>query len=113
MNTNQMSRRREERHTEIDTVKVGIDRPVDAQVLNISKNGICVETDIYLEKGQHHYIYPTISTSILEKSYYGEVRWRQSISDSFSGRFRYGIFFSPLNWNRAVSANSSRYLDIS
>lgn len=93
MNTNQMSRRREERPTEIDTVKVGIgiDRPVYAQILNMSNNGLCLETDLYLEKGQHLYIYPTLSTSVLDKRHYGEVRWRLNINDSFFGRYRYGI----------------------
>jgi len=107
------SRRKEERHSVFDIANIGIEQKRTANILNISNSGICLETDLYLENGESNYIYSTPATSTLDKPrLYGEVRWRQKINDSFSGMYRYGIFFSKMHNNVTANSNNQRHMDI-
>ena len=100
-------RRQEIRKCVIDKIRIGR-YSFTASVLNASKKGLCIETDANLEKGKNYDIYPGLNTSTLTKNLTIEIRWKKFINDSFSGKYRYGLMLSKLNFH----SHNCRYLGL-
>ena len=100
-------KRKEQRESVIDVIR--IDKYLTtANVFNMSNRGICIETDANLEKGENYNIKPILNTSSLTRNLIAEVRWKKYINDSFSGKYRYGLMFSDLNFH----SHNYRYLGL-
>jgi hypothetical protein len=90
--------RRFERKAYIGLVQVGlsdeVERTFPAQVLNISKGGIYVELDEDLETERFVFVWiKDAPEEAPQEEYFGQIRWKKNLHDSFSALYGYGIAF--------------------
>jgi hypothetical protein len=91
--------RRFERRAYIGLVHISlsdeIERTFPAQVLNISKGGIYVELDEDLDVDRYVYVWiKDAPEEVAREEYFGRIRWKKRLDDSFSALFGYGIEFA-------------------
>ena len=75
--------------------ELDIETSATAQVLNISKGGMYIETDLDIAQGRTVYFWLDASTAQTKrKKFTGRVQWKKTQNDPYSAIYGYGIKFN-------------------
>ena len=77
------------------TSEMDIEASATAQVLNISKGGMYIETDLDIDEGRTIHFWVDLSNlNTKRKKHSGLVQWKKALNDPYSAIYGYGIKFN-------------------